>query len=226
MTNLTLEDCVCLGGAGYPIAAGASCHLAMSPVQVLVQASRDGSFAIPLVEVCSIEITGPGVVTSGGGFAGGGFGVEGALQGIAIAVVLNALTTRSKIHTFVTVATNVGELHFHYAGMEPAALRMAMASTFSALRRQDPEWQKSRLAVLEFEREHRSLSPEDFERLKSRILQSQAYIPSETVALPSPAQGPLGSCPNCRTTISLHAAECSKCKAQFGSSSAWRVVPV
>ena len=36
----------------------------------------------------------------------------------------------------------------------------------------------------------------------------------------------LGICPNCRASIQLQSAECPKCKASFGSGSAWKVEPL
>ena len=42
-----------------------------------------------------LEIGGPGLVKTGGGFVGGGFGARGAIEGMAIAAVLNGLTTRT-----------------------------------------------------------------------------------------------------------------------------------
>ena len=227
MPSVTLEACVCLGSAGYPVSPGSSCHLVLSDAAVAVHAGKDMSVSVPLLEVCSIDISGPGTVTTGGGFAGGGFGVEGALQGIAVATVLNALTARSKIHTFVTVITNVGELHFHYAGMEPSALRVALASTYTALRRLDPNWQRARLAALEYDKKYRGLPDHEFERLATRILQPLPPHPEVAPATQAPAAvtGPLGMCPSCKTIIQLHADECPRCKALFGADSAWRVIP-
>ena len=46
-----------------------------------------------------MEIGGSGMVRSGGGFTGGGFGLGGAVEGMAIAAVLNAMTTRTSIKT-------------------------------------------------------------------------------------------------------------------------------
>jgi hypothetical protein len=224
MPNMTLENCVCIGGAGYSVALGAASHLTISESEVLVRVSRDVEFSIPLLEVSSIDISGPGTVTSGGGFAGGGFGVGGALQGMAVSMILNSLTTKSKIHTFVSLITNVGELHFHYAGMEPTALRIALSPAFTVLRRQDPIWQRNRLDVLEFERKYRGLPDSEFDRLSARIYQPLPKSPNETadelVRLEYPvgagnSSGPFGRCPSCRSTILLDALECPKCKAKF-----------
>jgi hypothetical protein len=91
-------------------------------------------------EVDDIRVSGPGTVTSGGGFVGGGFGVESAMQGIAVATLLNLVTTTSKVHTYITLSSIRGELHFHYAGMEPGAVTVALAPVFTSLRRMNPRW--------------------------------------------------------------------------------------
>ena len=54
---------------------------------------------MPYSEVEGLEIGGPGLVKTGGGFVGGGFGARGAIEGMAIAAVLNGLTTRTSIKT-------------------------------------------------------------------------------------------------------------------------------
>ena len=38
--------------------------------------------------------------------------------------------------------------------------------------------------------------------------------------------GPSGLCPNCDAQIPLNAAECVRCKAQFGPGSVWQVKPL
>jgi hypothetical protein len=82
--------------------------------------------AMPFSEVRSLEISG-GVTRSGGGVIGGGFGIEGALQGMAIASVLNALTTSTNVSTTVHIDTERGELFFHTALIAPQALRLALS---------------------------------------------------------------------------------------------------
>lgn len=44
-------------------------------------------------DIVDVDVSGDELVTSGGGFFGGGFGLEGAAVGMAAATVLNALTT-------------------------------------------------------------------------------------------------------------------------------------
>jgi hypothetical protein len=56
---------------------------------------------IPYSAIDDLEFSGPGKVTTGGGFIGGGFGLSGAAKGMIAASVLNALTTKTKIHTMI-----------------------------------------------------------------------------------------------------------------------------
>lgn len=227
MKSTTLENCIWLGGSGYSIEAGTVCHLLFSAEGITIQALRDEPFKVPMLELCSVEISGPGTVVRGGGIIGGGFGVDGAIEGIAVATLLNALTTKTKIHTFLLVITNVGEFHLHYSGMEPSALRIALSHTFTALRRLDLSWKRSRISIIEADRDANNLSNEDFERMKSRLL-FPLPDPSPKVASgqhQAAYLGPVGRCPSCRTSIPLNSKECSKCKALFGEGSSWQVIP-
>jgi hypothetical protein len=61
-------------------------------------------------EIEDVEIGGPGMVRSGGGFVGGGFGAVGALEGMAVASVLNALTNKTKITTIIRAQATTSEL--------------------------------------------------------------------------------------------------------------------
>jgi ribosomal protein S27AE len=56
---------------------------------------------VSYTEITSLQIGGRGdvVTTSGGGWSGGGFGAKGIVEGVAIASVLNSLTTKTQHHT-------------------------------------------------------------------------------------------------------------------------------
>lgn len=233
--RLHLQECTVLGSNGFPFSVGGKINLAFDEGNVhCLGASRSASF--DYVELAELHISGPGTVTNGGGFIGGGFGVEGALQGIAIAGLLNLLTTRSKIHTFLTLITNFGELHLHYGEMEPGALRMALAAVYVKLRRLDPLWIDSRLKVLSAQREAGALTDEQVSAAKHRLLVASEWKDpvaeakdlellrnsSEQAAL---LDGPKGTCPNCSNLIAMHADSCPRCKAAFGIGSAWQVIP-
>jgi hypothetical protein len=170
-TNIDLKECVVLGGSGYSFAPGESVNLRFGSDTLVVMAA-DESIAekIPYLEIVDVSISGPGNITTGGGFIGGGFGVGGALQGMAVATVLNLLTTQTKIHTFITAVTHVGELHVHYGGMEPGALRISLSEVFTRLRHLDPTWLRARLERLDALRAQAVLSQGEFDRLKQRLL--------------------------------------------------------
>lgn len=231
MQDLPLQNCAYLGGCNYPIAAGDAVLLTFRDNNLCVQLADGSSFVVPNVEIASIEISGPGTTTTGGGFIGGGYGAAGALEGIAVAAVLNTLTTKSKIHTFISIITNIGEIHFHYGGMEPSALRIAIAPIYTALRMLNPVWREQRLNTLRLAQTQGALSDSEFSRLSLRLDKE-----SREEGIPAPMNpkvptapvivGPKGRCPNCSATVSLHAEECHSCKAMFGTYSAWQVSPL
>jgi len=41
------------------------------------------------------------------------------------------LTTNTKIHTFMQIVSDTGEVFLHYAGLEPGALRIALSPVFA-----------------------------------------------------------------------------------------------
>jgi hypothetical protein len=159
-----------LGGAGYKFATGDLVSLSFGPLSLIVKSTDDNKTErISFFEVAEFNITGPGAVGRGGGFIGGGFGVEAAVEGMAIAGILNGLTAQTEIHTFITLVTHVGELHLHYSGMEPGALRVALSRIFAILRRLNPNWMKSRLERLQALLEEKIISNDEFEQLKERL---------------------------------------------------------
>jgi hypothetical protein len=85
-------------------------------------------------EVEDVEIGGPGLVKTGGGFGGGGFGVSGAVEGIAIAAVLNTLTTRTSVKTVVRIQGTSCELFLLHTKFTPEQLRIAMSRPLGAIR--------------------------------------------------------------------------------------------
>ena len=84
---------------------------------------------MPYGEIRSIDIGGPGKVTSGGGFAGGGFG-EGALVGMGIATLANILTTHSSTKTYVRLLLEDAELILLSSDTEPDKMRILLSPLF------------------------------------------------------------------------------------------------
>ena len=89
---------------------------------------------VPYSQVEDVEIGGPGLVKSGGGFVGGGFGLGGAVEGMAIAAVLNAMTTRTSITTIMRIQGTGCELFLLHAGLTPDRLRIEMSRTLGVIR--------------------------------------------------------------------------------------------
>ena len=203
-----------LGGAGLGFSDGEAISAEFSQQGVHISAADGTAAELALPEVAELLISGPGTVVKGGGFVGGGFGVAGALEGIGLAAVLNALTTSKTIHSFVTLVTNVGELHLHYAGLEPGALRMVLAPFFVAMRRISLTWVDERLAMLRRLLEGGHLDEAEFNRLAGRLREGRIARTGER----------LGRCPACAERIPLTSEECPKCTANFGAGSAWKVL--
>jgi Short C-terminal domain len=120
-------------------------------------------------------------VKSGGGFAGGGFGAVGALEGMAAAVVLNALTTRKTITTVIRVQAVTAELFLLSTQQTPEQVRMDMSHQLAAIRaarspaagQPGPAAQVEQLTRLASMLESGLLTREEFDTLKARLL-SQA----------------------------------------------------
>ena len=89
---------------------------------------------VPYSQVEDVEIGGPGLVKTGGGFVGGGFGVSGAVEGMAIAAVLNALTTRTSVKTVVRIQGTSCELFLLHTRLTPEQLRISMSRPLGAIR--------------------------------------------------------------------------------------------
>ena len=92
------------------------------------------SYEVPGESLLDIAITGPGRVTSGGGYIGGGFGVAGFAEGVAMASVLNAITSKSEVVTVLQLLGSGWELHGLTSVYEPGALRVLLSPVFTRLR--------------------------------------------------------------------------------------------
>jgi hypothetical protein len=75
-------------------------------------------------DITSLKIAGRGefVTASGGGWMGGGFGATGILEGVAVASILNALTTVTHHHieTIVHLNWNSGSVTVLNTQLQPA----------------------------------------------------------------------------------------------------------
>ncbi|CUK24114.1 hypothetical protein [Achromobacter insuavis] len=229
---LILKDCIVLGSGGFPFMAGNTVTVSFSST-VVTCSGLESVARFSMVEVVDLAITGPGTVVQGGGFIGGGFGVEGALEGVAIAGVLNMLTSRKKIHTFVTLTTNFGELHLHYGAMDPSPLRIYLSPVFVGLRRIDKKWMKEREWLISSHLESGFITAEDAKMFRERLIHTPAWpnpkaeTEAERLAIEKNLNdAPQGLCPNCEKVIPLHSETCRYCNANFGEYASWSVTPI
>lgn len=139
---------------------------------------------VPYSLIEAVDIGGPGLVRTGGGFSGGGFGLVGAAEGIAIAGFLNALTTRTKIKTIVRVEATDAELFVLNTKADPESLRISLSRVLGVIRQARASADASALGqkapgpvsvVDELSRiagmlDNGLLSREEFDQLKARLL--------------------------------------------------------
>jgi len=132
----TVDSCVILGGSGVPFVQGDPVRFGFT-AQALAVSHADGQTAdisIPWWDVTGLSIEGPGKVTSGPVFFGGGFGVRGAITVMAIATLLTALARRTNITTVIHVEMRSGEIYAYNGDTEPLTLRISLSPAFVALR--------------------------------------------------------------------------------------------
>ena len=94
---------VVLGGHGHYLSKNDRCSFIFNREEIVAAGPNSDAIAFPY-ESSYLEVGGPGAVATGGGFIGGGFGAEGAVEGMLIASVLNAATSRTKFRTMIAVA--------------------------------------------------------------------------------------------------------------------------
>jgi hypothetical protein len=99
---------------------------------VRAEAGGTGVATIPYERITDIEIAGR-AVSRGGGFIGGGFGLEGAAEGMLVASFLNALTTRTTIDTGLAIASLDGELLVNHHAIGRDHLRRRLSVMFTRL---------------------------------------------------------------------------------------------
>ena len=135
---VTLQNVAFLGGylPGAAIVAGGRYDVPFLEDRLLVAPWRqyDVLAEVPYSEVEDVEIGGPGIVRTGGGFVGGGFGATGAAEGMAIAAVLNGLTTRTSIRTVVRIQAKRCELFLLDTNVTPERLRIGLSYPLGAIR--------------------------------------------------------------------------------------------
>lgn len=115
-----------------------SCVLRFTPDHIAVLAdTRNGVAEIASIDYSDVDfldISGQGKVTTtkDAGIIGGGFGLKGAVEGMAIAGAINAMTRRTTttIDTVVDLKAGEREVLMHTNTFEPATLRVLLAPVY------------------------------------------------------------------------------------------------
>lgn len=124
--------CTGLGGYGWGVVPGHPYLLDHDESGISLLDRTDGALCHRAAyrDLVKVEIGGPGVQTSGGGFSGGGFGAEAAAEGMVVASVLNALTSKTTVETLISICGVDGEAFLVHQVHAPLALRVKLSEVF------------------------------------------------------------------------------------------------
>ena len=123
-----------LGGAGWEGHKDEPRLISLTDKSILlsdVKCQTQTEFAFE--NLLEIVIGGPGKETSNLGLMGGGFGVEGALKGMAAATIVNLLTTHSSTKTVLRITAKDSEVVLFTSDLEPDGARMFLSPAFLVL---------------------------------------------------------------------------------------------
>jgi hypothetical protein len=204
---VSLREVAYLGGhvPGSAIRPGERYDVRFLEDRLMVCACRRAEMLaeLPYGRVEDVEIGGPGLVKTGGGFVGGGFGARGAIEGMAIAAVLNALTTRTSMTTIVRIQATGCELFLLHTRLTPEQLRITMSHPLGAIRSaraaevaggiQDQAHAVSRSPVEELAKladmlEKGLLTREEFDLMKGELLSPRSSDARGLAAAPHPGE--------------------------------------
>ncbi|MET3808616.1 hypothetical protein ABIB25_005646 [Nakamurella sp. UYEF19] len=137
-----VKSCSFLSGAYLPLSQGDEVELVFRELRLeiyrgLALAQNKPLHVMWFDKSFTVDLSGPGQVTSGGGFVGGGSGLVGGAEGIAIASVLNRLTTKSSIISVLKIADDGHEGFFLHTEQTPVQLRQQLSPVFVRLRQQE-----------------------------------------------------------------------------------------
>lgn len=136
----------------------------------------------PLSDVITLTFDGPGRVTTGRRFWGGGFGLVGAAEGILAAELLNKLTSKTTVNSFITAEINGHGVILHTGRLTPQQLRFTFAGAVHRVNApmrsgvaSDPQESESGIAeqLVRLHSLHRdgALTAEEYQRAKWKILE-------------------------------------------------------
>lgn len=133
-----IGEVVYLGGYGSALVEGTPYVIVFRDENLIIRSSKGEVKAIvALGDLLELDFSGPGSYTTGGGFVGGGFGVEGAAKGILIASVVNSLTTRKHVKTVIRIRAKGLAAFFEHNRWTPEQLTMSLAEVLDVVNAAD-----------------------------------------------------------------------------------------
>lgn len=121
---VVLEPLLVIDGAGWAPPIGSIGNLAIYDDDFEI-GTAGGQSRVPLSEITEVRVDGQGV-TTGGGFIGGGFGVKGATEGMLVASVLNALTTKRRQWVTIALGSPSGWVEVRLENFDLVIVRQAL----------------------------------------------------------------------------------------------------
>ena len=119
--------CTLIGGYGTGLPPGTEGYIECDDAGIIFICEPNATWVKAYVELIDVDIAGPGVERTGGGFIGGGFGAKSALEGMVIASALNQLTTRTRTNTVIGLTAIDSTMILHTAALAPDALRVHLS---------------------------------------------------------------------------------------------------
>lgn len=169
-----------IGGHGCPVPRQTRGALVFAQEQVrfLEEGPWSCLWEVAVHDLTMVEFGGPGKWRKGGRFFGGGFGIVGAAEGMAIAAVLNSLTTRTGVTTIVHLeaGADMSTWWLHADWHTPEQLQIELSWLVSAVRNRTSvpaEGRRDfveRLAQLAELHGAGALTDEEFAAAKARLL--------------------------------------------------------
>lgn len=123
-----------VAGSGDCPPTGTLCSVAAlaDGVLVLAEIGARGRTMLPYLELLELEVGGRGMITTGGRYTGGGFGITGALTGMAIASMLNNASRKTQVDSFLRLSSRHTEILLRHWRYPPQTVRGALSRMFTA----------------------------------------------------------------------------------------------
>jgi len=130
--------CVLLGGYGYGnLTPGVNLAVDFTTTGLRARSTTtyDPLLQLPYADALAMDFSGPGRVEKGGRFIGGGFGFKGAVEGMIVASVLNALTRKSEIQSVIRWEARDLEVFLFTSTATPTDLRVKLSPVLARIAR-------------------------------------------------------------------------------------------